>query len=70
MTFEADKNGFLTWDRNAIGGRTKVFCPFNKKMQCNYNCPLFIIEKETTVKMYCKAPTIMEFKNTCVKVKE
>lgn len=69
MIIEADKNGFLTWNRNGVGGRTKIFCPFNKKMQCNYDCPFFVIEKGNIVKMLCKQPCTISYENTIVKCK-
>ena len=46
IRIDVDKNGFLTWDKfreNRADPITKVFCPFNKKMQCNVNCPCFVI---------------------------
>lgn len=52
---DADKNGFLTWDK--WGTTSKIHCPFNAKMQCNMNCPWFEFAEDAegmhTVKFWC-----------------
>ena len=52
IVLEADKDGFLTWNRRP-GITSKVFCPYNKKMQCNLDCPMFIIADDNNVKFAC-----------------
>jgi len=48
IVLEADKDGFLTW--NKYFRDTNVFCPFSPKMQCNVNCPMFsIAAKENNI---------------------
>ena len=64
MRIEADQNGFLTWDR--IGVRTKIFCPFNKRMQCNQDCPRFQIKDGNTVVFCCISNGNVEYKDTQV----
>ena len=69
--FHADKNGFLTSKKFQYTPETKVFCPFNKKMQCNAFCPMFnsLPDEEATEKdagkiyFLCPSNASIEIKN-------
>lgn len=53
FVIKKDKNGWLYWER-WTGCKNVVHCPFNKRMQCNANCPLFTYkEAEHIVEMSC-----------------
>lgn len=70
FTFIKDKNGWLSWER-WTGFKNNVFCPFNKKMQCNAFCPMFcsLPDEESTEKdagkilFLCPGNASIEIKN-------
>lgn len=69
FTFIKDKNGWLSWER-WTGFKNNVFCPFNKKMQCNANCPHFkYAMEENAVEFHCVGNQVVRFEDSQIKNK-
>jgi hypothetical protein len=69
FTFIKDKNGWLSWER-WTGFKNNVFCPFNKKMQCNANCPHFeYAMEENAVEFHCVGNHVVRFEDSQIKNK-
>ena len=63
---QKDKDGWLYWQR-WTGFSNKVHCPFNKKMQCNANCPLLTYkESDYIVEFNCTGVMTAKFNDTKV----
>ena len=59
--FQKDKDGWLYWER-WTGCKNKIHCPFNQKMQCNGNCPLFTYkEADHIVQFSCTGTITVQF---------
>lgn len=58
LTFAKDVDGWLWWNKWIF--TNKVHCPFNKRMQCNVNCPLFEY-RDDKVRFSCTGSITVEY---------